>query len=85
MHAAHGRHRVIQHSCCNTNKTIIRIIIVIILDPGTQPVPRVNQKIKYKEMKLEWLLILPLLNRETVVQQDSVKALIIITISTGLL
>jgi len=38
-------------------------------------VPRVDQKIKYKEMKLEWLLIRPILNTKTVVQQDSVKAL----------
>jgi len=38
-------------------------------------VPRVDQKIKYKEMKLEWLLIRPVLNTKTIMQQDSVKAL----------
>jgi len=27
----HGRYCVIQHSCCNTNKTIIIIIIIIII------------------------------------------------------
>jgi len=30
----------------------------------------VDQKIKYKEMKLEWLLIQSVLNTKTVVQQD---------------
>jgi len=38
-------------------------------------VPRVGQKIKYKEIKLEWFLILMVLNRKIVVQQDRVKAL----------
>jgi len=38
-------------------------------------VPRVDQNIKYKEIKLEWFLIQLVLNRKTVVQQDRVKVL----------
>jgi len=39
-------------------------------------VPRVGQKIKYKEIKLEWFLIRLVLNRKTVVQQDRVTIII---------
>jgi len=35
----------------------------------------VGLKIKFKVMKLEWLLIRPVHNTKTIVQQDSVKAL----------
>jgi len=35
----------------------------------------VGQKIKYKEIQLEWFLIRLVLNRKTVVQQDRVNAL----------
>jgi len=35
----------------------------------------VGQKIKYKEIKLEWFLIRLVLNRKTVVQQDRDEAL----------
>jgi len=35
----------------------------------------VGLKIKFKVMKLEWLLIRPRHNTKTIVQQDSVKAL----------
>jgi len=38
-------------------------------------VPGVGQKIKCKEIKLEWFLIRLVLSRKTVVQQDSVEAL----------
>jgi len=51
------------------------LLLLLLLFKPWYAVPRVGQKIKYKEIKLEWFLIRLVLNRKTVVQQDSVKAL----------
>jgi len=55
-------------------QSALNLCIIIVFKP-LYSVPRVGLKIKYKEMKLEWLPIQPVLNTKTVVQQDSVKAL----------
>jgi len=50
------------------------IIIIIILNPGTQ-FPGWIKKISIQKIKLEWFLIRLVLNRKTAMQQDRVEAL----------